>query len=114
MTDEKIVNTLQKLKYEPFKNEATPDELEGIFKYCVYYNHSLAKQDQKYIHQILEFVFINEKEEFDELEIISALENIGLTFQNGDYGRYKKVKGGDIVDSLTLRFARPRKRNCIY
>lgn len=114
MTDEKIVLAIKAIGYEPFQDEADPEELNKYTKYCVYYPYGLKKQDQLIIHKIIEFVFVNEKEEFDELEIIEALEKIGLTFQDADYGKLKKVAGGDIVNSLTLRFARPRKRKCIY
>lgn len=114
MKDEKIVETLRKLGYEPFKDDADPDEVKGYNSYCVYYPYGLRKQDKHICHQILEFVFINETEEFDEIGIIDALEEIGLFFDEGDYGRLKKVVGGDIVNSLTLRFVRPKRRKCIY
>lgn len=114
MKDEKIVEVLNKLGYEPFQDDAEPDEVAGYNKYCVYYNHSLKKQDQHIIHRIIEFVFVNEIDEFDEVEIIDSLEKIGLTFDSGDYEKLKKISGGDIVNSLTLRFARPRRRKCIY
>lgn len=115
MKDEKIVETLKNIGYEAFKDDANPDDVYGYNKYCVYYAHSLRKQDQHIFHQIIEFVFVNEDDgEFDEPEIISALENIGLFFNDGDYGRLKKVAGGDMVNSLTLRFVRPKKRKCNF
>lgn len=114
MTDEKIVNKLREIGYEPFQYDADPDELNGYNKYCVYYPHTLRKQDKHVFHQIVEFVFVNETEDFDEVAIIDALEEIGLFFDSGDYGRLKKVAGGDIVNSLNLRFARPKKRKCVF
>ncbi|MCX4365107.1 MAG: hypothetical protein OSJ70_04980 [Bacilli bacterium] len=115
MKDEKIVEVLKNLGYEAFKDEAEPEDLKGYEKYCVYYNDKLRKQDQHIFHQIVEFVFVNETDgEFDESEIIASLENIGLSFDDGDYGKLKKVAGGEIVNSLTLRFARPKKRKCNF
>lgn len=115
MKDEKIVEVLKNLGYEPFKDDAEPDALNGYNKYCVYYYHKLRKQDQHIFHQIIEFVFVNENDgEFEEDGIISILENIGLTFEDGDYGKLKKVVGGELVNSLTLRFIRPKKRKCVF
>lgn len=114
MTDEKIVKALKSIDYEPFQDDAESDEVKEYKKYCVYYNDTIEKQDQKIIHRIIEFVFINETEDFDEIKIIAALEETGLTFKGGKFGRMKKVAGGDVVNSLTLRFARPRKMICIY
>lgn len=115
MTDEKIVEVLKKLGYEAFKDDATPDEVNGYNSYCVYYLSGVRKQDQHICHQIIEFVFVNETDDFDEIKIIDTLESIGLSmYGEGEYGRLKKVSGGDIVNSLTLRFARPKKRKCIY
>ncbi len=114
MTDEKIVKAFEELDYSLFKDGADPDEVNGIYKYCVYYEGSLKKGDQKIFYQVIEFVFINEKEDFDEEKLISKIETTGLSFDGGDYGNLKKVNGGDIVKSLTLRFLRPKKRKCIY
>ena len=115
MSDVKIVQALRELEYEPFKDDAQPDEIKGYNKYCVYYDHSLRKGDQKQFSKIIEFVFVNESDGlFDEETIIPTLEKTGLLFEDGDFGRLKKSVGGDIVNSLTLRFARPRKRKCIY
>lgn len=116
MNDEKVVEVLNSLGYEPFKDEALPNSLNGIFKYCVYYEDSLVNQDQKFYRKIIEFVFVNEVEgTFDEDLIIPSLEKIGLSFVDGSYGRLKKVNGGDLVNSLTLRFSRPRARKlCVY
>lgn len=114
MTDEKIVNKLVEIGYTPFQYDAQPSDVESYDKYCVYYPHSLKKQDGHIFHQIIEIVFVNEIDDFDEIEIIDALESIGLTFSDGDYGRLKKVAGGDIVNSLNLRFARPKRRKCVY
>ena len=114
MTDEKIVKKLRENGYEPFQYDADPDALNGYNQYCVYYPHSLRKQDKHVFHQIVEFVFVNEIEDFDEVAIIDALEEIGLFFDSADYGRLKKVTGGDIVNSLNLRFARPKKRKCVF
>jgi len=103
MKDEKIVESLRTLGYEPFKDDATPDEVNGYNSYCVYYLSGIRKQDQHICHQIIEFVFVNEMDDFDEIKIIDTLESIGLSMHGeGEYGRLKKVAGGDIVNSLTL------------
>lgn len=116
MTDEKIVSAIEELGYVAFKDEADPKDIEGKNKYCVYYDNGLRKQDQHIFHKIIEFVFVNEEDgTFEEDMIIPTIEKTGLTFDDGDYGRLKKVQGGDIVNSLTLRFVRPRKKKiCNY
>lgn len=118
MTDNKIVETLLKLGYKPFKDDATTEEIQNAEckDYCVYYQSSIRRQDQRLLHKIYEFVFVNETDgEFNEVNIVDELEKIGLTLDgDGEYGKLKKVDGGDIVNSLTLRFARPLKRGCIF
>lgn len=118
MKDEKLVKVIEEqLGYTLFKDEADPKDIEGKSKYCVYYDHSIRKGDQMFFNKVIEFVFVNEDPNvtFDEENIIPTIESTGLTFDDGDYGRLKKVVGGDIVNSLTLRFVRPRKKKvCNY
>lgn len=116
MKDEKIVKVIESLGYVLFKDDADPTEIEGKNKYCVYYDHSLKKGDQLFFNKVIEFVFVNEDDgTFDEDTIIPKIESTGLSFDGGDYGRLKKVAGGEIVNSLSLRFVRPRKKKvCNY
>lgn len=116
MKEEKIVEAVTSLGYELYKDDAEPTEIEGHNKYCVYYDHSLRKGDQLFFSKVFEFVFVNEEDgTFDEELIIPTIESVGLNFDSGDYGRLKKVVGGEVVNSLTLRFSCPRKKkvcNC--
>lgn len=115
MTNEKIVEALEKIDYEVFEDEAEPEEVENLKKYCVYYKDTFTRQDQKMFTQNLEFVFVHENfEDFDEFLIIDALEQTGLFFKDASYGKLKKVNGGDIVNCFTMHFARPKKRKCNY
>lgn len=117
MKDEKLVKVIEEqLGYALFKDNADPTEVENKNKYCVYYDDILRKGDQTFFNKVIEFVFVNEEDgSFDEENIISMVESTGLTFDGGEYGKLKKVVGGDIVNSLTLRFVRPRKKKvCNY
>ncbi len=116
MTDEKIVKAIESLGYQIFQYDAEPEEIESYDKYCVYYPTDFEPQENSKIAiiQYYEFVFINETGGIDKFELITALEKTGLVFKGGNFEKMKKVVGGDIVISLTMRFGRLEKRVCMY
>ncbi|MDD4794980.1 MAG: hypothetical protein PHG03_00240 [Bacilli bacterium] len=113
ITNEKIKLALEELGKPVFYGIVFEDEVND-FNYFLYGEASIKKIDCKY-YQDIEIIYVSENISnlnFYEIDIIEKMESIGLKFKgDGAYDRIQKSKTNAWVDTLTLTFSRPIRKN---
>lgn len=114
MTNEKIVQALESFGYPVFYNfdDSHISSLD-TWNFFSYSESTIRKVNCNY-YQDIEIVFVSEKTSnpnYFEIDIIEKMESIGLKLNgDGQYEHFKKANTDDYIDTITLTFSRPIKK----